>query len=174
MRKDRNQSHYSHGSIHQRSECYDHLSESAVSNFQTISAIRSFLQSLIDRERFLCSEPEVSVFSQLASSVQGHSTSDRPVPPRELGWDGAARHASGAHLQGPTNHYISTGRSKDSKDSQKLEQLILATCQRVLGQDTETQNAETQSAFMYVYFQSIFSPSLLCKLCHHYANIISW
>lgn len=61
--------------------CYDNLSQTAVSNVQTISAIHGFLYSLIDMERFLCPEPEVSVSSQLALSVQGHSTFDRPVPP---------------------------------------------------------------------------------------------
>lgn len=112
----RNQSCYTQGFLHQRSWCYDYLHESAVSNVQTISAIHSFLYSLIDREQFFCSEPEVSVSSQLALSVQGHSTSDRPAPPREPGWDVAARHASGAHLWGLANHYISTGCSKCSRD----------------------------------------------------------
>lgn len=50
-------------------------------------------------ERFLCPEPEVSVSSQLALSVQGHSTFDRPVPPWDPHWDNAARHTSGALLQ---------------------------------------------------------------------------
>lgn len=84
----------------QRSLCYDNLSETAVSNVQTISAIHGFLYGLIDGERFLRSEPNVSVSSWLALSVQGHSTSDSPVPPRDRRWDNAGRHASGALLQG--------------------------------------------------------------------------
>lgn len=94
-----------------KKNCYDYRCESAVSNVQTISTIHSFLESLIDKEWFLCPEPGVSVSSQLVLSVQGHSTSDRTISPWDQTWDGAARHASGAHLQGPTQHSSSTGHS---------------------------------------------------------------
>lgn len=96
-RKAGNPSSYS--SLNTRVWCYDNLSQTAVSNVQTISAIHGFLYSLIDRERFLRPEPEVSVSSQLALSVQGHSTFDRPVAPWDPHWDNAARHTSGALLQ---------------------------------------------------------------------------
>lgn len=116
-KRPKNQSRYS--SVYQRILCYDNLSQTAVSNVQTISAIHSFWYSLIDGERFLRPEPEISVSSQLALSVQGHSTSDRPVPPGDPHWNKAARHTSGALLQRPTKNYISTGHSKDSKDNTK-------------------------------------------------------
>lgn len=61
------------------------VSKCIVSNIQTISTIHSFLLNLIDQEQFLCSESDISVSSQLALSVQGHSTSDRPLPPRDAG-----------------------------------------------------------------------------------------
>lgn len=79
--------------------CYDNLSQTAVSNVQTISAIHGFLYSLINMERFLRPEAEVSVSSQLALSVQWHSTFDRPAPPWDPHCDNAARHTSGALLQ---------------------------------------------------------------------------
>lgn len=60
-------------------------SETAGSNVQTMSNIHSFLQGLIDGEWFLPSQPELSVSFQPVLSVQGHSTSDRPVSPRGLG-----------------------------------------------------------------------------------------
>lgn len=118
-----NQSRYS--SVHQRIWCYDNLSQTAVSNVQTISAIHGFRYSLIDGERFRRPETEVSVSSQLALSVQGHSTSDRPVPPGDPHWNNAARHTSGALLQRPTKKkYISTGHSKDSKNNTKWDQTL--------------------------------------------------
>lgn len=105
-----------------REFCVMTIPQTAVSNLQTISAIHSFWYSLIDGERFLHPESEVSVSSQLALSVQGHSTSDRPVPPGDLHWNNAARHTSGALLQRPTKNYISTGHSKDSKNNTKRDQ----------------------------------------------------
>lgn len=125
VKYERATNHSSYSSLRQGSWCYDNFSQSAVLNAQPKSTIHSFLDGLIDRERFTHSEAEVSVSSQLTLSVQGHSTPDRPVPPRDLGWDNAARHASGALLQGPTSGYISTGHSKDKhRDTKKPGQTI--------------------------------------------------
>lgn len=60
-------------------------SETAGSDVQTMSNIHSFLQGLIDGEWFLPSQPGLSVSFQPVLSVQGHSTSDRPVSQRGLG-----------------------------------------------------------------------------------------
>lgn len=62
-------------------------SETAGSNVQTMINIHSFLQGLIDGEWFLLSQPGLSVSFQPVLSVQGHSTSDRPVSPKGT-WTG--------------------------------------------------------------------------------------
>lgn len=80
--------------------------------------IHSFLWTLIDRA---ISPSRANRICFLSASIKCAGAfhlwqACTPQPPlRDPGWDDAARHASGAHLQGPTSHDISTGGVKTKR-----------------------------------------------------------